>query len=198
MSHRAALWVLPLFLAACAQSEAPASDATGEDADVAAAQDMAPADPIEIAMSAGPRAITSEATIMQVGADGSMTELRAGTNGWMCIPDDNPGAPGNAPMCVDGPWQAFLTGWMSGEPPQVDQLGVSYMLQGGPWASNEDPFATAPPEGSDWVDEPPHLMIVVPDPAMLDGFPTDYTTGGPYVMWSGTPYAHLMVPVAEN
>jgi hypothetical protein len=194
MSYRTSLWLIPFVFAACAETEAPAQS-PGEEMDVTAAQETAPTDPIEIAMSAGPRAITSEATIMQVGPDGSMTELRAGTNGWMCIPDDNPAAPGNAPMCVDGPWQAFLGGWMSGEPPEIDKLGVSYMMQGGPWASNEDPFATEPPEGQDWVQEPPHLMIVVPDPAMLDGFPTVHTTGGPYVMWAGTPYAHLMVPV---
>jgi hypothetical protein len=31
---------------------------------------------------------------------------------------------------------------------------------------------------------------------MLDAFPTDPKSGGPWVMWKGTPYAHLMVPVA--
>ena len=31
----------------------------------------------------------------------------------------------------------------------------------------------------------------------LDGLSTDYTTGGPYVMYSGTPYVHMMIPL-EN
>ncbi len=38
-------------------------------------------------------------------------------------------------------------------------------------------------------------MILVPDPALLDGISTDPWNGGPYVMWKGTPYAHIMVPV---
>jgi hypothetical protein len=38
-------------------------------------------------------------------------------------------------------------------------------------------------------------MLLVPggfDPAV---FTTDHRSGGPYTMWAGTPYAHLMVPV---
>src|SRR5262245_12579568 len=30
----------------------------------------------------------------------------------------------------------------------------------------------------------------------LDLYPTDPKTGGPWVMWKGTRYAHVMVPVA--
>jgi hypothetical protein len=47
------------------------------------------------------------------------------------------------------------------------------------------------------VVEGPHLMLIVPDPALLEGIPTDFNSGGPYVMWKGTPYAHVMVPVAD-
>jgi hypothetical protein len=38
--------------------------------------------------------------------------------------------------------------------------------------------------------------VIVPDPALLDAFTADHTTGKPYVMYKGTPYAHLMVPVS--
>ncbi len=41
-------------------------------------------------------------------------------------------------------------------------------------------------------------MILVPDPAMLEGISTDPDNGGPYVMWKGTPYAHIMIPVGER
>jgi hypothetical protein len=41
-------------------------------------------------------------------------------------------------------------------------------------------------------------MLIVPDPATLAGFSTDHLSGGPYVMWTGTPYAHLMVPVTPD
>jgi hypothetical protein len=40
-------------------------------------------------------------------------------------------------------------------------------------------------------------MILAPA-AMLDAFPTDPDSGGPYVMWKGTPYAHLMVPIGSR
>ena len=33
------------------------------------------------------------------------------------------------------------------------------MLQGGTTPSNVDPFATQPPDGMDWMQEPPHVMI---------------------------------------
>jgi hypothetical protein len=39
-------------------------------------------------------------------------------------------------------------------------------------------------------------MVLYADLKMLDAFPTDPNSGGPWVMWKGTPYAHLMVPVA--
>jgi len=47
--------------------------------------------------------------------------------------------------------------------------------------------------------EPVCLMILVPDPARaLAGLSRDPTSGGPYVMWVGTDYAHIMVPIAPN
>lgn len=45
---------------------------------------------------------------------------------------------------------------------------------------------------------PPHMMVIVPDPSMLGAFSTDPESGEPYVMWKGTPYSHLMVPVADH
>ena len=39
-------------------------------------------------------------------------------------------------------------------------------------------------------------MVVVPDPAQLNSLPTDPHNGGPWVMWKGTKYAHIMVPIA--
>ena len=37
-------------------------------------------------------------------------------------------------------------------------------------------------------------MIIGPDPAGLEGISTDPHNGGPYVMWKGTDYAHIMIP----
>ena len=63
--------------------------------------------------------------------------------------------------------------------------------------SNIDPFATAPTDDNDWVKEGPHLMILVPDQAALEGLSTDLKDPV-YVMWKGTPYAHIMVKIAEE
>ncbi len=38
-------------------------------------------------------------------------------------------------------------------------------------------------------------MLIVRDPAAWAALPTDYQTGGPFVMWQNTPYAHVMMPV---
>jgi hypothetical protein len=45
---------------------------------------------------------------------------------------------------------------------------------------------------------PPHLMVLFPDPKLLEAYSTDPGSGGPWVMWKGTPYAHLMVPVSPT
>jgi len=41
------------------------------------------------AMSAAPPSISKNATIMEMGADGKMNQLKAGTNGWMCLLEPN-------------------------------------------------------------------------------------------------------------
>ena len=41
-------------------------------------------------------------------------------------------------------------------------------------------------------------MVLYADLKLLDAYPTDPKSGGPWVMWKGTPYAHLMVPVAPK
>jgi hypothetical protein len=80
--------------------------------------------------------------------------------------------------------------------PKVDAPGIAYMLHGDKGASNTDPFATAQTPDNQWVVSPPHLMVLVPDTKMLDALPTDPHQGGPWVMWKGTKYAHIMVPTA--
>lgn len=111
---------------------------------------------------------------------------------------DPPHQPGNAPMCLDEQWVKWAVAWASHEVPEITQIGLAYMLEGGVDASNTDPFATEPPPGHDWVHSGPHVMVLVPDPAALEGLPTDPYSGGPWVMWKGTPYAHIMMPVAGS
>lgn len=188
-----ALVTLPLALGCGAEEPAPDAAAPLEPTEAAAPP---PASRVDVAMSAAPAALSADATIADYGESGELVELRAGTNGWLCLPDQNPTAEGDSPICIDPTWQTWFAAYQAREEPQISGLGVSYMLQGGPAPSNTDPFAETPPPGEDWLDDGPHLMLIVPDPAMLDAFPTEHTRDEPYVMWAGTPYAHLMVPVA--
>ena len=178
--------------AACARQEPPVQQAE---------QPAGPAPgtaewKIENAMSAAPRAVSGQATVMEWPAtpEGQPTELRAGTNGWTCF-SDNTASPGNDPMCFDGTFGQWAGAWMAHRPVSITSFGVAYMLQGGSDASNTDPFKMAPDSGHAWVDTGPHVMVVVPNVRSLAGVTTDPASGGPFIMWQGTPYAHVMVPV---
>lgn len=143
------------------------------------------------AESAAPESVTENATIKT--GDGRI--LRQGSNSWTCYP-------GNeviGPMCNERPWDDLLAAMKGKNPIDVKEFSVSYMLAGVGDAlgcSNKDPYATEPTDDNDWVKEGPHLMILVPDPAMLEGLSTN-PEDPVYVMWKGTPYAHIMAKVEE-
>lgn len=151
-------------------------------------------DPIASAESAAPQSLSHNATIMTADASGAMKVVRQGSNGWTCIPDD-PNTPGPDPMCMDGNASKWVQAMMSHKPPQ-GAPGVIYMIAGGTDASNTDPYAKKPTGNDDWIKTGPHIMIVG-SKEMLAGYPSGARpdTSAPYVMWAGTPYAHLMVPV---
>ena len=154
---------------------------------------------IENAMSAAPSAIAKDATILdyELDADGRLVVLREGSNGWTCQPD-TPGTPSNDPWCFDQTWSDWLGAFVAGDEPNTTVVGFAYMLQGGTDASNTDPFATEPAAGEDWVVSPPHVMHLLPGELDQTVFSTDHASGGPYIMWAGTPYEHIMMPVAEG
>jgi hypothetical protein len=151
---------------------------------------MSDAAVIAKATSAAPADIGRNAAVMAMGTDGKMKELRAGTNGWMCMFD-----PVGDTMCLDKEWQAWGDAWMNKKaPPKPKAVGVAYMLKGDKGASNTDPYATKKTADNHWVVSGPHIMLLPTDASQLDAYPTDWTKGGPWVMWKGTPYAHVMVP----
>jgi len=155
---------------------------------------------IESAMSAAPKSIAEKATIKDwpTQQGGEMILLREGSNGFTCLPD-MPGTPGNDPMCLDEPWLKWAAAWMNKTDLTITKMGFGYMLQGGTPESNVDPYAEGPTENNEWItDAVPHLMIVVPDPQMLEGLPMTHDSGGPWVMWSNTPYVHIMVPMPRH
>ena len=151
---------------------------------------------IKNAMSAATEAVAKDATVLDwpEKEGGDLTELKKGTSDWTCLPD-YPSSPGNDPICVDKQGVKWFQAYMTQKEPNLTQAGIGYMLQGGSDASNTDPFATKPAEGEDWVTAPAHVMIFPVgklDPAV---YGTDYKKGTSWIMFAGTPYEHLMVPV---
>lgn len=154
---------------------------------------------IREALAAAPAGIAAEATVMDWPVDpgGEFRVLREGTNGWTCLPDP-PGDDANfEPMCNDAPWMGWVKAMMAGEDPVVEEVGLSWMLNADWAVSNVDPTATGPTADNEWVEGGAHMMMIVPDPAMLEHYPDDPSPDRPYVMWKGTPLVHVMIPLEE-
>ncbi len=151
---------------------------------------------IQEALSAAPEKVAGDATVMDYpekeGAN--PTELRKGANDWTCFPD-YPASPGKDPICVDKQGMQWLQAYITQKTPNLSQVGLAYMLEGGSDASNTDPFATKPTEGEDWITTPSHLMVFPAGTLDPSVYGTDPKKGGSWIMWVGTPYEHLMVPV---
>ena len=144
---------------------------------------------IASAKSAGPPSVTTKATIK--APDGKV--LQAGSSSYTCYPQQDI----IGPMCNEAVWDALIGAMLKKEAFEPDKFSVSYMLAGEGTAlgvSNSDPYASDPDASDDWVKEGPHLMIVVPDRALLEGMSTD-PDDPVYVMWGDTPYAHIMVKI---
>jgi len=189
-SMAAALAVMSMQPAMAADMAMPAMGAKGT-ASSAADQKM-----IQSAMRAAPKKVSATATIIAMGADGKMRTLREGKNGFTCMPD-NPATPGPDPMCMDKAALEWASAWMEHKTPASGKIGFMYMLAGGTDASNTDPYAAKPSAENHWVKTGPHVMIVGAEASFYDMYPknADPDTSVPYVMWPGTPYQHLMIPV---
>ena len=142
------------------------------------------------ARSAAPDAVSADATIV-IGGE----VVAEGSNGWTCLPEVMAGD--QAAVCIDGTWGEMMGAVGAKAPYAATGVGISYMLQGDPpggGVSNSDPYHEDPPSADDYVETGPHLMIIVPK-ELLEGITDDPSSGGPYVMWGDTDYAHIMVPV---
>jgi hypothetical protein len=186
---RLALLVLALAPYASGQAQHHAAPAAGD----TAASD---AQLIASAMRAAPAKVADGASVVAPQPDGTLRTVRPGTNGFTCMAD-NPTTPGPDPMCLDKAALQWAAAWMGHKPAQGGSVGLIYMLSGGTDASNVDPYATKPSAGNHWVETGPHVMVVGADAAFYDQYPkaADPDTGTPYVMWAGTPYQHLMIPI---
>lgn len=139
---------------------------------------------------AAPADIVEHATILNKDANGEMKPIQEGTNGWTCLD------PGGEPLCADKVAWEWIGAWQSKKPAPTTP-GFIYMLKGDHGASNTDPYAKGKTDDNYWVQTGPHVMIVSPPEDMVKGYPTDNKGDPtkPYVMWAGTPYQHLMLPL---
>lgn len=142
------------------------------------------------ARGAAPAAIGADATVVVNGE-----VVVEGSNGWTCLPEVMPGD--GAAVCVDAVWGEMMAALGAKAPFSATNVGISYMLLGEPaggGVSNSDPYHEDPQNADDYTETGPHLMIIVPREA-LAGISDDPSSGGPYVMWKDTDYAHIMIPV---
>jgi hypothetical protein len=84
--------------------------------------------------------------------------------------------------------QAKIARGKTAAPPANTKPRIVYMLAGGTDWSASNPWAT---KGTP-IHEPPHWMVMWPVTA-ASGLATAPKNSGTWIMWAGTPYAHLMV-----
>lgn len=139
--------------------------------------------------TAAPASIVNEATIVMMQGKGDPKILQTGSNGFTCLV-----SPDGTPQCADAnamEWRKAVGGKTA--PP--DKTGFIYMMAGDVGTSNHDPHAT---DKSHWVQTGPHVMIVgAAAREMVELYPRtlDPDPSQAYVMFPGTPYEHLMLPV---
>jgi hypothetical protein len=148
-----------------------------------------PQEKVARAMSAGPDDISESARIVDKDAQGRTIILREGRNGFTCMPG-NPNAVGDPPMCADAASMQWAADFSSHKPKPTNSVpGITYMLAGATQRSDSDPYDTTSPP----ISVGPHWMIMWPFDPKTTGLPTSHKPTGAYIMWAGSPYAHLHV-----
>jgi hypothetical protein len=148
---------------------------------------------IALALSAAPVHIAKEAGVMLPGEDGNMVEVKKGSNGYTCIPTVN-NRPDPDPMCFDAAVGQWVNALISKkDKPDNTVPGISYMARGGfHWEKNGKILMEEEP-GAKLVREPPHWMMMWPFSSEQTKLPNMPNPSGVWIMFDGTPYAHLMV-----
>jgi hypothetical protein len=141
------------------------------------------------AMSAGPDDIARSARIIDTDAEGNTVVLREGSNGFTCMPG-NSKVIGEPPMCVDAASLHWFADAKAHKPKPTNTLsGITYMLAGATQRSDSHPNDKTSPA----ITVGPHWMIMSTFDPKTTGLPTTHKPTGAYIMWAGSPYAHLHV-----
>jgi hypothetical protein len=139
--------------------------------------------------TAAPASIVNEATIIMMQEKGDVKTLQTGSNGFTCFVD-----PEGTPWCADANAMEWRKAVGEKKAPPA-KTGFVYMMAGDTGTSNHDPYAT---DKSHWVQTGPHVMIVgtaAREMASIYPRTMDPDPSQAYVMYPGTPYEHLMLPV---
>ena len=151
--------------------------------------------------SAAPAFIGDNAAI--IGAGGKV--LREGSNGWTCQSGNPRPYPAKGwknsheamAACHDDEGMKWMMAYMQGVKPMLERDTYMWMLNGDMGEDNTKAgvFNQEDSTPGEWIESGPHLMLMPKDPATIGKFSTDFMSGAPYVMFAGTDYAHLMIPV---
>jgi hypothetical protein len=141
------------------------------------------------ALAAGPPNVAQAATVAEWDRHGKLTILRAGTNGFTCMPGD-PTTVGKPALCADRASMQWMNDFAHHKPkPTNTAPGITYMLAGATQRSDSDPYdSTSAP-----MTIGPHWMIMWAFDPKATGLPSGYRPIGTFIMWAGSPYAHVHV-----
>ena len=137
------------------------------------------AEKIADALRAGPKFITSGATVLDWPSSpaGEYRVLRKGTNEWTCLPGI-PGYSHDEPGCFDPVFMEWIKESLAGREPDIHSVGIAYMYVGA-WVPNKSGSGS----GSSEFHVGPHIMIVSPheNQKELQQISHDGSNGMPYV-----------------
>jgi hypothetical protein len=129
------------------------------------------------------------ATVAEIDPEGGMKVLRGGTNDFTCMPGD-PNDVGKPAMCADKVAMQWNSDFEQHKArPSTTVPGIEYMLAGATQRSDSDPFDQTSP----LIPIGPHWMILWPFDPATSGLPTTHRPTGAYIMWAGTPWAHVHI-----
>ena len=152
------------------------------------------AEKIASALQAGPKFVTQNATVLDYPTSPSseFRVLRAGTNGWTCLPGF-PGTTHDEPGCFDQVFLQFFKDSMAGRTPNLKRIGISYMY-GGKFVPNK---SHAMGSGSEFH-VGPHIMILPTNQGELAGLNRDGSNGSVYVNHlAHRSENYLVIPIRE-
>jgi hypothetical protein len=149
------------------------------------------AEKIASALQSGPKFVTQNATVLDwpTSPGGEYRVLRAGTNGWSCLPGIA-GATHDEPGCFDHAFLQFIKDSSAGRTPNVQRVGISYMYAG-KWV----PDKSHPAGTSHEFHVGPHIMILGLDQKMLQALNQDGSNGEPYANHLDGPHSELFLVI---